>query len=528
MTQKVNFPKTSTTVSGALVNVANQPQKILVVSQMTAAGTAVDGALNENLQANADTLAGPTSFGAEVVRAARLVNPDSQIDAIFLDDDGSGVPADGVINFTGSTATESGELTVIIGSARHHALSIAITSGDNATAIGAALVAAIVADSTIMVTSVNTTGSVAITCTNDGTAGNDIPIEVRGTVAGVVIALTAMTSGATDPSLTSVFDVVGEIRYQTILWTWADDVSVLGTFVDDRLNVTNDVLDGLGWTGKTDTLINHVSAIGALNNLICYHAEKLETGATLKGSSSVEWPVAISAYAGALRARKLTVGSAIASLNVGASGSDSTGGPALASRPLANTPIFHMTPFRNGRGWTKTDVAAINVVGGSVIGNNDSNNQIALGEMFTTRTTEAGSPDDTFKFVNYFDTATGIREYIDANLRSRFSQMRLSDGDLVAGRPVTNQRQIEATLTEFWSTLASPDFVLARGGEVNREFFLANLVVSINFQTGSVTWSAKVPIVTQVRNISGDIQIIFALSEGVIGEEAEEDVEVAA
>ena len=42
----------------------------------------------------------------------------------------------------------------------------------------------------------NTLGDVALTFAHDGTVGNELPIEVRGTVAGVTIALTAMTGGA--------------------------------------------------------------------------------------------------------------------------------------------------------------------------------------------------------------------------------------------------------------------------------------------------------------------------------------------
>ena len=150
---KVSFPTVTTTISGAVVEVAQQPQKILVVSQMTAAGTAVDGALNENIQANADTLSGLKSIGAAMVNAVRGVNQDTQLDLILLDD-GAGTPAAGVINFTGSTATEAGELTVIIGSERNHKLSVAIADTATATEIGDTLVAAIVADTSILVTAI--------------------------------------------------------------------------------------------------------------------------------------------------------------------------------------------------------------------------------------------------------------------------------------------------------------------------------------------------------------------------------------
>lgn len=509
----VSFPQVTTTISGAVVAVANEPQKILVVSQKTAAGTAVSGDLNENIQADANTLAGLNSIGATVVRAVRSVNEDTRVDAIFLDDNVGGSAAVGAVDFAGSTATESGELTVIIGSERNHKLSVGITSGDGDTDIADALAAAVTADPTIQVTASSALGKVDLTAVNDGTVGNELVIEVRGEVAGVTAVLTAMTGGATDPVLTGVFDVIGDTRYQTILWTW-DDTTELGSFVDSRFNVTDDIQDGLGYAGKMDTLSNHLATLGALNNFINYTADKTESTATLKGPAGMELTCVQNAYAGSLRALKLTEGAAIASLNVGDSGLDGIGGPALASRPLANTPIFEMIPIRQGRGWTRLEIAQLNDVGGSVIGNNRAGNQIVLGEQLTLRNTSGGSPDDSFKFVNYFDTSVNIREYYDNNLRKRYGQSRMVDGSPISGRPSVNKRNFEASLIEFYDTLSGPDFALTRAGEENRNFFIQNLVVIQDIQTGTFTWSAKSPIVTQVRNINGNIQIAFAISEG--------------
>lgn len=524
MNQKVEFPPTTISVSGAAVSVPNQEQKILVVAQKTSAGTAVSGDLNQNIQADADTEAGIKSIGAELVRAVRRVNEDTQIDAIFLDD-AAGTPAAGAVVFTG-TATEAGTLEVIVGSARNHRLSVVIASGDTATAVGATLVAAMAADTSIMADGVNTTGSVAVTCVHDGTIGNEIPLAVNGAVAGISVAITAMTSGATDPTLTGVFDAINDIRYQTIIWQFVNDTSELVTLIDARFNVANDILDGIGYVGKVDTLVNHVSAVGALNSVINYTTEKTETLTTLKGSATVEMAPVISAYAGALRARKLTVGAAIAEINVGANGNDNVGGPKLASRPLAGSPVFAMSAIKAGRGWSKTDIAALAVVGASIVGINDSN-QMVLGQQYTTKTTTNSIPDDSFRFVNYVDTTFGIREFYFNNLKITFAQTRLTDGDLVAGVPMTNENQIRAKLSEFYVTLSGSDFALTRAGEAPLAFFNENLTLDVNLQTGAVTFSAKTPIVTQLRSITGDIQIVFSISEAAVAEEESSEEEAA-
>lgn len=509
----ISFPVVTTTISGAVTQVAQQEQKILVLGQKVAGGSAISGELNQSIQTNADSLAGPNSLGAAMVRAVRAANKDTQVDAIFLDDDGSAVDATGSIVFSG-TATESGEIFVTIGSERNHKLSVPVASGDTNIVVGDALVSAIAGDPNIPVGGVNTIGTVAITALNGGSSGNDIPIEIRGSVAGITAVLTGMTGGATNPSLTGVFDVIGEARYQTVIWQWADTLPELTSFVDNRFNVTDGILDVLGYVGLSDTFANHLATVGALNSFIVYTADKAEDTSTLKGAALLEMPLVTASYVAALTALKLTEGAAIASLNVGESGLDGIGGPALASRPFANTPIFNMVPMRQGRGWTKLEIKQFTAVGASVVGNNRTSDQIVLGEQLTTRNTSGGSPDDSFKFVNFYKTSTGIREFYTNNLRARYGQSRLTDGSPVAGRPMANKTNIEAALIEFYDTLSGPNFALTRSGESNRNFFIANLVVILSIQTGVITWSAKSPIVTQVRAINGNIQIVFATSQG--------------
>ena len=517
MTQ-VSFPETTTTLSAAIAQIiAQQAQKILVCSQKTSAGTAVSGALQTNIQTDANGLAGKTSMGAAVVRAVRDVNTDTRVDAIFLADNGAAFSA-GAANFTGSTATESGELTIVLGSKRHNAIKIAITDGDSATVIGDALDAAVAAATATNrpppVTTANTLGNVAVMAENAGTEGDSIPIEVIGSVAGVTVAITAMTGGAVDPVTTSIFDAIGDERYQTILWSWSSNLNDLIAFVDGRLNVTDDVLDGLGYVAAADTLVNHTSALTPLRSLINYTNVKKESAATFESNDRSELPWVLSAYAGALTALKLTVGAAIADLNSGESGLDSIGGPALASRPFANTPVAQLIPSDVGRGWTRLEIEQLNDLGGSVIGNNRAGNQVILGQQLTTRITDpAGSPDNTFKFVNFYKTGSLIREIYDSTLRATYAQSRLTDGDIVPGRPMVNENTFQAKLTEIYSVLSDADFVATRAGQQALNFFKASIVTSLNLSEGTITWSVKTPINVQVRKINGDIQITFDIVE---------------
>ena len=83
MAQNISQPKSTISIVATTPAATNQPQKILVVSQKVAAGTAVSGALNENIQDDANALAGINSIAAEVVRGVRAVNTETQVDDLF-------------------------------------------------------------------------------------------------------------------------------------------------------------------------------------------------------------------------------------------------------------------------------------------------------------------------------------------------------------------------------------------------------------------------------------------------------------
>src|SRR5512139_1502480 len=215
----INQPKVSVSIVPATQDVSNAPQRILFVGQKVAAGTATAGALVENIlnDNSEDTLFGATSMLASMIRAAKRLNQTTQMDAISLADAGAGVAATGSVAVSG-TATAAGVLTVRVGSYLNHSYSIAVAVGDTATVVGANIAAAITADTKSQVTAANVTGTVTFTAVNKGTLGNDLGIEVAGTVAGLTTVVTGMSGGATDPTLTGVFDVIANKRYQTIVW----------------------------------------------------------------------------------------------------------------------------------------------------------------------------------------------------------------------------------------------------------------------------------------------------------------------
>lgn len=509
-------PSTTVNITSAVTQVANQSQKLLFVGQMTSAGTATDGALVSSIQNDNswDTLFGIDSELAAMIRAARLLNDQSQFDAIALDDNGSGVAATGNIAISSGPATSAGTATVTVGSQQNHTITVAIAVGDTATVVALAIVNALNADATMPVTAVAAVGFANLTAVNAGTYGNTIGLEVILDAAGLAASVSLMEDGATDPVLTGVFDVVGDVRYQGIVWPYADDTSVVRTFLDARFNVVNDVLDGVAFTSKTDTLANLQSTYGALNSQsLVVVGDELISETQIDGAPAVfEIPVVKASEFASIRALRLTNGASTAQFLAGEAGLDSFGGPALASRPYFNTPFPNIPIIVKGRGFTKAEVESLLVDGVCVMGNNPAANGILMGETVTTyKTDTAGNPDLSFKFLNFVDTASGAREFFANNLNARFAQSRLTEGDLVPGRPMANAQLILSTLTEFYSTLSGPEFSLTQSGEAARTAFISNTSVAVDLSQGLVTiLMNNVPLVSQVRTINATMRITFS------------------
>jgi len=514
MASIINQPKVAINIVPATTDVSNVPQRILFVGQKVAAGSATAGALNENIlnDNSEDTLFGANSQLAGMIREAKRLNQVTQMDAIALDDDGAGVAATGSIALTG-TATEAGTLTVRIGSQSNHEYSIAVASGDTATVIGDAIDTAVAADTDAPFSTANTTGTVAVTADNDGTVGNYIGIEVDGSVGGVTSTVTGMSGGATDPTLTGVFDVVGNKRYQTVVWPYADDTSDLTTFLDARFNDDAYVLDGRGITANQDSLANHLTALGALNSQsLVWITDKAESETNFVGPAQFEMPQIKAAEVAAIRALRLTDGASISQFVITTNGPlDSFGGPALASKPYFNTTLPNLPLVKTGRGWNSTEIGQLDDEGGTVLGVNTAGNTSIMGEVLTTyKTDSAGNSDISFKYLNYVDTASGAREYFFNNLRARFAQSRLTEGDVIPGRDMANDLTIASYCEKLYQDLAGADYVLLQAGEDALKFFKDNISVSLDLSTGTATVQMTVPLVTQLREILATMKIAFS------------------
>ncbi len=519
MTTTIRQPKVNFQIQNASVAVGNTEQKILFVVQKTAAGTAVSGELVEAIpnDGSETILAGAGSMGETLIAANKVRNQQVQVDAIFLDDNGSGSEAGGTSAFTG-TATEDGTLTIIVGSERNHSFIIPVTAGDTNAVISAAVTAAVNAAATTTfpappVAAADATGIVVWVALNKGTYGNSILTEIRGSVAGITTQNFAIQAGTGDPVLTGVFDVIGEKRYQAIVWPYPEDTAEVRGLLDPRFNADGKVLRGVAFTALADTVSNLITLGSGLNSQsLLIIGDKIESETNYGGPAIVEIPMVVASQLAGFRGLRLDPGGfSIADLVTTANGAlDGFGGPALASKPYFNTPFAELIPMQTSRGFDDSEIESLKDNGISVIGNNIANNTVVAGELVTTyKTDAAGNPDPTFTLLNYGDTASQAREYFFNNYRSRFAQSRLTLGDVFKGRDTANELVIRSFTKRLYQDLSGVDFVLLEAGEDALVFFDANLVIAINKAEGSATIQMEVPIVTQLRTITAPIKIVF-------------------
>lgn len=566
-------------------------RSILIVGQKTSSGSATSGELKEGLLNIADfnTYFGRTSHlamgGRSLINALSISRKRPTISAIGLSDNGSGVAATGKVIFAG-TATEAGSILVEINSGKNNAYTLTVASGDTASTLGTALAAAIAADADSVVTGSNSSGVVSLTAVNKGTVGNSIGLRVSGTVAGLTYTINEMANGATDPSLTTLFDAIASKRYTSIVYPGEWTLSTLYDLLEARVNVDNKIRDGQGFISKRDTYANHNSALDALNKkTLNYQPNKLssktytvnlatvssitqtsgtatvttatnhglnsgmnvtfsgadqseynltaatitvtgattftyavDSGATSPATGTIvgvvnyktaycggihENPLCIAAQMAAYDDLRLTVGSNTSSIVTNGKG---TGGSFFGGIPYHNTPFINLPIIQDD--FEDDEADELEDSGGWLLRNNPANTVIISGAARTTYKTDTlGNPDVTFKFNEYVRTLSLVREYVFNNLKADFSQVILTDGDLIAGMPMVNREKFTGQMMSYYNNLSgstgNKDYVLLRAGADNAKAFKQAITdtIVLTLSTGTITTESIANIVTQLRDI---------------------------
>lgn len=358
---------------------------------------------------------------------------------------------------------------------------------------------------------------VTFTSKDKGTIGNNYKLSISGSVAGIsTCAVLQPTGGATDPTVTTFFDNLQSTRFTGINWptAWISQINVVKTYLDDRFNSDNAILDGVAFIGSLGTYAANKALVDAQNSqsLVYGGNQQFHDTTEISYFKPADWDMA---YFQGIRARRLTQDAPISQFITTTAGNlDAFGGPALASLPYFNTPMLQTAVVNPNNLYSNLEQTELEDAGFSVIGVNSSLNQMICGPFVTTYTHDAGgSENKSFHYLNYVDTASICREYFFNNLKSRFSQSRLTNGVLVPGRSIENEESIKAEFVKIYKELSN--LALTVAGSEAEKFYLKYLVVTLDLANRKVTSSSQLPIVTQLGSIIAPMQLNFNFQEGV-------------
>jgi phage tail sheath gpL-like len=514
MANLISEPSVSVPIVPAAPVASVAPKLTTIIGQSLAAGTATNGVLLEDINVYAaDTLFGAGSVLATMVNNFAKINTVSQVDVIALEDSGTAVQSEGIFTITG-TATASGTIDFYVGS-KDRKYSIDIVATDTETDVGDALEAAITADTKALVTAANVAGIVTLTAKNGGTIGDTIGLMYEGSAAGISVAITAMTGGANDPSMTGIADLL--VKRTDIVMPYEYDISTFQTLLQSRFNVDNDILDGRLFTAVSDTKTALVVIGDAENDqsLVIFPDKPVNT-TTKKGTAIFEMLYNMSSQFAAVRSLRLESDPAYAITDwvTTTQPRDQKSGPHTNSLPYHNT-LLLLPVIPTGQGWTTSEVADLKDAGFAIIGNNKANNAVICGSILTTyKTNIAGQDDDSYKYLNYVDTATAAREYIFNSLKIDYAQSRLTNGTAVPGYDYKDANAVAADMKRYHETLSGVGYALLQegtlpDGRIVIDVFEDNLTVEVNVRTGNIDIYAPLFIVTQVRSIFAPLQITF-------------------
>lgn len=245
------------------------PYRALLIGQKRTAGTGTANSLVKVTSADQVlTLAGRGSMLHRQSIAWFKNNRFTETWVGILDDAGAGVAATGTITITGP-ATAAGTISLYVAG---ELVTVAVASGDAATAIATAISAAINANLDLPVTASPAAAVVTVTHRHKGEVGNDCDLRVNyqdgeKLPAGVSLAFVAMAAGATNPTLTSLLAALGDNWFHVWSHGYKDTTSLAAIEAElaSRFGPTR-MIDAVAITSATGTQGTLTTLGGARNS----------------------------------------------------------------------------------------------------------------------------------------------------------------------------------------------------------------------------------------------------------------------
>lgn len=488
-----------------------QDQRVLLVGQMTT-GTATPGELDIDVPRTSVPINeryGADSHIAMMARWFRRANKYTNLDVMPLADHGSGTKGSASLTMAG-TATREGRFELLV-AGPDHAYRVDVLVGDTPQTVLSRLLARINVDSEKPFTAALVGDVLTFTAANAGNLSDNWPVVLEGGATGLTGTLTGFSGGASDPVISTVFDQMENIRYQGVVWPGCYNREILRAFLDPRWNVTNNVMDGRAFIGLNESFVAAKASALALNSSqICLIGNEPNAFSDRKGAHLPEAPDLTATYIAAVRALRFETGKNITDFVQTKEPDDQFGGIHTASLPYFNTPFILSGKPKRGTGFFEEEQSELQDAGISVVGMNHPQTGVVLGPVMTTRLTdEAGNSDKGSRYLNWIDSMSVIREYQVVNLRSRFSQSRMTVGRDVARKDVLTEDEVRSYILLLLKNLAREALVVD-GREAFR-WMRDRLDIQALPEQRMFRIDEQVLILSQAENFVGNIQYSFSL-----------------
>lgn len=238
--QNIRTPLFYAEIDNSHANTAVANQRALLIGPMTSAGLATPNVpLISSGTGDADTQAGASSVLALMTAAYRANDTFGEVWYLPVQDAAGAVAATGSIAFT-SAPTANGTISLYIAG---QLVTVLVTAGMTTAQVATAVAAAINAITAMPVTASAETNTVTLTADNKGLVGNDIDVRFnyQGTTAGEALptglaaTITAMSGGATNPTLTTALGNLLDMPFDFIACAFTDTTSLdaLKAFLND-------------------------------------------------------------------------------------------------------------------------------------------------------------------------------------------------------------------------------------------------------------------------------------------------------
>ncbi len=424
-----------------------QPHSVLLVGQMLTGSGAASTVYAVKSGAEAIALFGAKSQLAQMVAAYKAQDSLTQVYAIGVVD--GTTAASGSITVAG-TATEAGATVLYIAGRR---VSVSVTNGMTAAQWETAALAALALETDLPVTVAADAGTgVDFTATCKGTLGNQIAIghsQLAGerVPAGLALTVTAMASGATDPSYTAAIAATAEDQYHTIVSGLCTS-TVVGAFVTELESRWGPMrqIEGELFAAFADTRAN-LTTLGNSFNSFAFVLCGMEVSALMRAP----WEVA--AAAAAVSAQQTQID------------------PARACTGLT---VAGFSSAKRGTGFTRAERDILLSDGVSTFVASQDGRMLVERFVTTYQTNSLSIPDTALRDLHpVVRTLAALRYSLRVRIGTRFARFKLADdGNVIPpGQPIVTPKIIRAeiiALFQDWQQL---------GWVENLEQFKAELFV---------------------------------------------------